>query len=103
MIEVLLVIQVIVCIFLISVILLQKSQSDSLSGLGTGNNMNFMSSQFKSSALTKMTTIFAAIFMINCLLLGNIMSRNSESKKIDRLLDKIENNQEESVIVPEVD
>ncbi len=84
---VLLVIQIIIAVAMIGLILMQKSSSDGLSGLGGGNsNMGVISTKASANFLTKTTAILAALFMLNSLLLGNLAYRSVDDKT---LLDKI--------------
>ncbi len=73
---VLLVIQVLVCVALIGIILIQRSDSDGF-GLGSGSGMNIFSSRGQANFLTRTTAILATVFIINSLALSIIASRSS--------------------------
>ena len=88
-----LVIHLIVAITLVVLVLLQRSEGG---GLGIGGAGDFMSSRSAGNILTKLTTIFAAIFFSTSLLLAVLSSvKNSESivNEIEdvRISDEIDN------------
>ena len=88
-----LVIHLIVAITLVVLVLLQRSEGG---GLGIGGTGDFMSSRSAGNILTKLTTIFAAIFFSTSLLLAVLSSvKNSESivNEIEdvRIADEIDN------------
>lgn len=84
----LLILQVIIAVVLIALVLLQKSDGDSLSGIGGGSGgMNsVMSSKASANALSKITMILVGIFMLNCLVLASIS--NASKKAIQQELEK---------------
>lgn len=103
MINIFLVVQIIIAVFLVGVILLQKDSSDGLGGLSGSGAMNVLS--FTKSAenlLTKLTKYLALAFIINSLILGNLATRIGKSNS---LIEKIEhhkiNHNSESVPVGE--
>ena len=73
----LLIIQIIIAIFLILIILLQKSNSDGVQSVNSSASVmgGIISPAASANLLTKITTILATLFFINCLLLSNIASR----------------------------
>lgn len=75
MLAVLLVIQVILASFLVTIILLQRSQSDGLAGLGGGNPNSVLSGRASANLLTKTTTMLAIAFMTNSLAMATITAR----------------------------
>lgn len=83
----LLTLQVFVAVILIILVLIQKSGSDSLGGIGGSSSAvgSVMSGKAKANTLTKITSILIAIFMINCLVLTTISkNKNSDLKsKLD--------------------
>jgi preprotein translocase subunit SecG len=84
--QVLLIVHGIVAILIIAIILLQKSDTDGLKGIGGGDvNASVLSRSNSSSFLTKVTVVLAVIFMINCLVLANISSRKSSKSVISQL------------------
>ena len=78
----LLIFQVIVAIEMIILVLFQKSDGDSLGGIGGGNGGSnaVISSRASASLITRITMILAGIFMINCLVLASLS--NSSKKAI---------------------
>ena len=89
----LLFVHLVVAVLLVVVILLQKTSSDGLSGIGSGsgNNMGIMSGRSAANFLTKTTIVLAVIFFANALILGNL----SNKKNID-ITKKIETLKEDS-------
>ena len=79
---VLLTIQIIIAILLVAIILLQKSSSDGLSGLGAGGNRGLVSGKTATNILTKTTMVLAALFMINSLWLANLTAKASKNSSI---------------------
>ncbi len=68
---VLLVIHLIVAIFLVAVILLQRSTGGALDGLGGGSGASsFLSARGKGNLLTRLTAILATIFIITSISLS---------------------------------
>ena len=77
---VLLVIHLITAIFLVSVILLQRSEGGALDGLGGGSGAaNFLTARGTGNFLTKLTAILATIFIITSISLS-IHHRGFERK-----------------------
>ena len=69
--SVLLVLHLLTAIFLVSLILMQRSEGGALSGLGGGSGANsFLSARGKGNLLTRMTAILATIFFITSLSLS---------------------------------
>ena len=93
----LILINIILAIILIIVILLQRSEGGAL-GLGVSQD-NFTSTRSVGTFLTKFTSIIATLFII-CSLSLTIISR-SELEPAGSVLDKIEENQEETPKIPE--
>lgn len=88
MLNTLLFIHLVVALLLIAVILLQKTSTDGLSGIGGGgNNMSLMSGRSTANFLTKMTIILGAIFFINALALANLSSKSTKgiSSKLEEI------------------
>jgi len=81
----LLVLQVIIAVSLILLVLIQKSDGDSLSGIGGGSGgmESVISSKASANILTKTTMILAGLFMLNCLILASISTTKSELIKED--------------------
>ena len=93
----LLVINIILAAILVVLVLIQKSEGGAL-GIGLSQD-NFMFSRSAGNFLTKSTAIIAALFII-CSLSLTIISRG-ELEPTGSVLDKIEENQEETPKIPE--
>ncbi len=93
----LLVINIILAAILVILVLVQKSEGGAL-GIGISQD-NFMFSRSAGDFLTKSTAFIAALFII-CSLSLTIISR-SELEPTGSVLDKIEENQEETPKIPE--
>ena len=93
----LLVINIILAAILVVLVLVQKSEGGAL-GIGLSQD-NFMFSRSAGNFLTKSTALIAALFII-CSLSLTIISR-SELEPTGSVLDKIEENQEETPKIPE--
>lgn len=87
MIQVLLVVQVLVCTALIGIILLQRSDTDGF-GLGSGSGSNFMSGRATANLLTRTTAILAAAFIINSLALGILAARGHSRSIADTIVEQ---------------
>ena len=95
--NILVTINIILAIVLIITILLQRSEGG---GLGIGGTGDFMSSRSAGNILTKLTSIFAAIFFSTSLLLAVLSSVNEsdsivneiEDVRISDKIDEINNN-----------
>ena len=93
----LLVINIILAAILVVLVLIQKSEGGAL-GIGLSQD-NFMFSRSAGNFLTKSTAIIAALFII-CSLSLTIISR-SDLETTGSVLDKIEENQQETPKIPE--
>ena len=93
----LLVINIILAAILVVLVLIQKSEGGAL-GIGISQD-NFMFSRSAGNFLTKSTAVIATLFII-CSLSLTIISR-SELEPTGSILDKIEENQEETPKIPE--
>lgn len=101
----LLVLQVVIASSLIILVLLQKSDGDSLSGIGGGSGGINAAISRRSAAniLSKITITLIAIFMLNCLILAAISK--SDRQKISEELNqtiKQEELQESEPKIPSV-
>lgn len=83
---------------MIGLVLLQKSDGDSLGGIGGGNGgmSSAISSKASANFLSKTTMVLVAIFMLNCLILAAIS--NADKKEITSELDKVIKEQESKAI-----
>jgi len=70
---------VIVSIFLIAVILLQAGRGGGLADSFGGSQMQSLFGTKSTTVLTRLTTICATVFMLTCLTLAIISSRQSKS------------------------
>ncbi len=93
----LLAINIILAVILVVLVLIQKSEGGAL-GIGISQD-NFMFSRSAGNFLTKSTAVIAALFII-CSLSLTIISR-SELEPTGSVLDKTEENQEETPKIPE--
>ena len=93
----LLLINIILAAILVVLVLIQKSEGGAL-GIGISQD-NFMFSRSAGNILTKSTAVIATLFII-CSLSLTIISR-SELETSGSVLDKIEENQEETPKIPE--
>ena len=93
----LLVINIILAAILVVLVLIQKSEGGAL-GIGISQD-NFMFSRSAGNFLTKSTAVIATLFII-CSLSLTIISR-SDLEPAGSVLDKIEENQEETPKIPE--
>lgn len=81
--EVLLVIHTIIVLFLIAMVLLQRTDSDGLSGLGGGGGNQFMTGRGAANFMTRTTAILATIFMVTSLVLAVFANRMTSTSIID--------------------
>ena len=90
MLDILIIIHLVVCVLLVAVILLQRTSSDTLSGLGSSGNSGLMTQASASSFLGKTTAILAFIFMANSVLMANVSGKlyNKEEKKIEKIIEE---------------
>ena len=87
MINTLLFIHLIIAILLVIVILLQKTSTDGLSGIGGGGgNMGLVSGRSAANFLTRTTIVLAIIFFCNALVLANLSSqpRSNLTSKMEK-------------------
>ncbi len=96
--NILLVVNIILAILLVIFVLFQKSEGGAL-GIGVSQD-NFMFSRSAGNFLTKSTAIIATLFII-CSLSLTIISRSELEPTTGSVLDKIEENQEETPKIPE--
>ena len=84
--SVLLTIHVLVTIFLIGIILVQRSASDGM-GLSGSSSTSFLSGRAAANAVTRTTSILAALFLLTSLALGVITAHGhtAPTSIMDRL------------------
>ena len=81
--DIVLAIHVLLALGLIVFILLQRSDGGALGGLGGGMSLSgIMGSQGSANFLTRITSIFAALFMVTSLILAVMESRSKEGNSI---------------------
>jgi preprotein translocase subunit SecG len=81
---ILVVIHIIITLCLVGVILLQRTNSDGLSGVGSGSSFGgIMSPAFRANFMTKLTSVLAAAFIIACLVLSNLAARSSKKSIVE--------------------
>ncbi|MDY4841386.1 MAG: preprotein translocase subunit SecG [Alphaproteobacteria bacterium] len=86
---ILLVIHLLVAIFLVAIILLQRSEGGALDGLGGGSGASsFLSARGTGNFLTRLTAILATIFIITSISLSLYYKGHSAPQK--SLIDSIE-------------
>jgi preprotein translocase subunit SecG len=85
---------VIIAVVMIILVLLQKSDGDSLSGIGGGSGGlgSAISSKATANILSKATMVLIGIFMLNCLVLAAMS--NATNKKIKSDLEQVIQEQE---------
>jgi preprotein translocase subunit SecG len=90
MLSVVLVIQVIVTLFLITVIMIQKSEGGGLGIGGSGGGMgDFLGAKGTANLLTKVTSVLAATFMILSIVLAILSSRvNKDVSIVDTIVEQ---------------
>lgn len=86
MLNTLLFVHLIIAVLLVIVILLQRTSTDGLSGIGGGNNMGLVSGRSAANFFTKTTIILTIFFFCNALILANLSTRTHSN-----LSDKMEN------------
>lgn len=96
MINTLLFIHLMIAILLVIVILLQKTSTDGLSGIGGGSgNMGLVSGRSAANFLTRTTIVLAIIFFCNALVLANLSSQPRSN-----LTSKMESSEQNTVDSP---
>ncbi len=80
---ILLVAHTILVLFLIVMVLLQRSSADGLSGLGGGGGNQFLTGRASANLMTRATAILAGAFMLTSLILAVMASRMTENSIID--------------------
>lgn len=87
---VILVIHLLVAIFLVGMILMQRSSGGALDGLGGGSGASsFLSARGTGNFLTKTTAVLATIFFVTSITLS-IIHKNGEARVSRSILDVVE-------------
>ena len=84
--SVILVVHVVIAVFLVGVILMQRSEGGALGGLGGSSVNSLMSGRSVGNLLTRVTTILAVCFMVTSLTLA-ILAKNESQKASQSFLD----------------
>ena len=96
--DIVLAIHVLLALGLIVFILLQRSDGGALGGLGGGMSLSgIMGSQGSANFLTRITAIFAALFMVTSLILAVMESRSKDNNSI--ILDSSVDNEINSPLI----
>lgn len=95
MLNFLLIVHIIVTLFMIIVILMQKTNNDGLSGISGGGLGGVISTRTSANILTKLTKILATIFILNSLLLANLFGKASNDRH--NMIEQIE--QDDSISI----
>ena len=82
---ILLVTHTIVVLFLIMMVLLQRTDSDGLSGLSGGGGNQFMTGRCAANFMTRTTAILAAVFMATSIALAIMANHMTSSSIIDNV------------------
>jgi len=80
---VLLVIHSVIVVFLIMMVLIQRTDSDGMGGLGGGGDNQFLSGRTTANLMTRMTAILAAAFMVSSLVLAVMAGRMTQGSILD--------------------
>ena len=92
MMNVLLVLQIMILVGLIASILLQHTSADGFTSMAGGSNL--LSSRSSGNALTKVTFILIAAFMLNSLFMARMVSKNFDESGIEAKLSSISEKQQ---------
>lgn len=84
---VLLVAHTILVLFLIMMVLIQRTDSDGLSGLSGGGNQ-FMTGRAKGNLMTRVTAILAGLFMVSSLVLAIMASHMTGGSIVDQVVEQ---------------
>lgn len=107
MLTVLLVTQIIITLAMIGIIMIQRSSSDGLSGIGGGSGAagggGVMSSRATATALSRATAVLATIFMVNALAMATITARSNHSEpSVLEAIDNMDNSTNPASTSPQV-
>ena len=80
---VLMVIHSIIVLFLIMMILIQRTDSDGMGGLSGGGGNQFMTGRATANLMTRTTAVLAGAFMLSSLLLAVIANRMTNHSIVD--------------------
>lgn len=75
-------IQIIITVFLVFIILMQKSSSEGLVS-SSGNSVDsFLAGRQAGNFLTKLTSILATVFIVNSLILSILAAKSNDNQKL---------------------
>jgi preprotein translocase subunit SecG len=94
----LLVIHIILAVFLISSVLLQKSDGGAL-GIG-GSSNDLMSSRTAGNFLTKFTAVVATLFILTSISLTLVNKKDTSNKSIIDKIEKLDKNSSSQPKIP---
>ena len=97
--NVILTIHLILAVFLVGLVLLQRSEGGGL-GIG-GNNSGLVSGRSAASALTRFTWLIATAFIITSISLTIVSAKKSSNNSI--INDSINTNSEDEIELPNID
>src|SRR4051812_3411892 len=80
---ILLVIHSIIVLFLIGMVLIQRTDSDGMGGLGGGGGNQFLTGRASANLMTRTTAILAGAFMISSLVLAVMAGRMTSGSILD--------------------
>ncbi len=80
---VLIVIHTLIVLFLIVMILIQRTDSDGMGGLSGGGGNQFLTGRSSANLLTRTTAILATVFMLTSLALATLAGRADRSSIVD--------------------
>lgn len=80
---VLMVVHSIIVLFLIMMILVQRTDSDGMGGLSGGGGNQFLTGRATANLMTRTTAILAGAFMLSSLLLAVLANRMSNHSIVD--------------------
>lgn len=88
---ILLVVHVIITLAMIAIILLQRSSTDGLGGMGGGAGGGFMTTRGQANLLTRTTAILATVFIVNSMALSWLTQQDAPSRSIaDKIIEQSE-------------
>ncbi len=84
---ILLIVQLVLAIFLIGSVLIQRSDTDGF-GLGSGGGGGLLSSRGQANLMTRTTAVLATLFMVNSLVLSILTTQGSSRSLVDEVVEQ---------------
>ena len=82
--HIVLTVHIILCIFIVFFVMIQRTDSDGMGGISGGGNMNsFLTGRAAANALTRTTSILAALFFCTSIGLAYLSSSSSSKSILD--------------------